>query len=68
MKLHEWIPCEKDNLPPAEIPDGMLMAVWVKENSIFSECPLWIKKLLDVNRISHYPLVPKPEGRSDPTN
>ena len=26
-----WLPCDADNPPPAEIPDGMLMAVWTTE-------------------------------------
>lgn len=36
-----WIPCDADNPPPAEIPEGMLMAVWyIFDNRVMPK-PLW---------------------------
>lgn len=65
-----WIPCNADNPPPAEIPDGMLMSVWYTYDSRFASIPLWVDSIdnewATVGQpgpdFSHYMLVPKPGG------
>jgi hypothetical protein len=64
-----WIPCDADNLPPAEIPGGMLMAVWYTYDNRFASYPRWLdndETYDDVGEpgkdITYYLLVPKPDG------
>lgn len=68
-----WIPCDADNPPPATIPDGMLMAVWmperkmrngltVPETSFFVDTSDWNNDRFPTEGFTHYYLlVSKPE-------
>ena len=67
----DWIACDADNPPPAEIPDGMLMALAIREHenvlgkweaSLVWVVRRWQKYGTPGEEITHYLLVPKPEG------
>ncbi len=66
-----WIPCDADNPPPAEIPDGMLMALAIQEHeNVLGKWPtevLWVEgRWQRCGRpgtdFTHYLLVEKPGG------